>query len=181
MGSHKPVRLVMPSAYVMNVTFCCKQKKKSQHRVFHQDSALKILVITCMCAHTNYLFCCQNWRWCQFFCTKYHAKEKGKKPSWHTVLITVSIPMRASRYVRLAEAKAAQGSRASRVVLTGLCRYSFNDTHVSDPTLCFTQVANKPRHPTHTCQNCRITHRGQTQKNETDFELPFLEHANPSC
>jgi hypothetical protein len=147
MGSHKPVRLVMPAAYVMNVTFCCKKEKKSQQRVFHQDSALKILVITHMCAHTNYLFRCQNRRWCQFFCTKYHAKEKGKKPSWHTVLITVSIPMRASRYVWLAEAKAAQGSRASRVVLTGFCRYSCNDTHVSDPTLCFMQVENKPTPP----------------------------------
>jgi hypothetical protein len=147
MGSHKPVRLVMPAAYVMNVTFCCKKEKKSQQRVFHQDSALKILVITHMCAHTNYLFRCQNRRWCQFFCTKYHAKEKGKKPSWHTVLITVSIPMRASRYVWLAEAKAAQGSRASRVVLTGFCRYSCNDTHVSDPTLCFMQVENNPPPP----------------------------------
>jgi len=37
--------------------------------------------------------------------------------------------MWASRYVWLATAKMAQGSRTSRVVLTGICTYSCNDTH----------------------------------------------------
>ncbi len=89
--------------------------------------------------------------------------------------------MRASRYVRLAEAKAAQGSRASRVVLTGFCRYSCNDTHVSDPTLCFMQVENNPPGIPHTLVRTLELHIEDRQKTERDFELPFLEHANPSC